>query len=195
MGKTKDILDNLPDFFQVEEDSNNYKFISSFDEDFQEVSDNIENLKSAIQVTTASGLDLDTIGSLFKLIRKGDETDSDFRSRILAFWQGFAQGGTETAILDTLKAMTGLSDDDITLTEIDTLKIKITANIGSLGASTDVVIDTLNEVKAAGVYLILNFQSSLSDTYEHTDSVNINLASSIYITPDISEPDSSDVPL
>lgn len=151
--KTKKILLNLPNF--MEHSGNNEDFITSFDEDYQAVSDNIDNLKSSIQLSTATGSDLDDIGELFKLNRIPGESDSSFRGKIKTFFSNEFRGGTISAIKNKLVRALNLNIADITITEVSNLILSV--EIAITEESEDAVINqistTVNAAKPAGVYV------------------------------------------
>ena len=164
--KTTKVLNNLPHWLNKESDSNNYKFITSFDTELQDVDDEIIQLKQSIQISTAGGEDLDDIGNLFKLIRDSGESDTNFRTRIKAFWEGAVRGGIKEAITDVFESTTGLTSNDYTYNENADMTVTIDATIPSFSVSLPTVIDVLNDTKAAGVYLFLNLTSKLEDLYK-----------------------------
>ena len=151
--KTKKILTNLPNF--LDHNENNYNFITSFDEDFQDVSDNIILLKLAIQLSTASGDNLDDIGELFNLSRVAGETDVSLRNRIKIFFSNENRGGTISAINNTLIQALNLNEADITITEPENLYLNVKIDISD--ESEDEIInriaDVVDAAKPAGVYV------------------------------------------
>lgn len=116
MTKTNNILGYLPTYLKKDSTSNNYKFVTSFNDDFQDVSNQSVNLKRAIQLSTAEGSELDSIGALFLLNRRTDEVDSDYRARIKAFWPGYSGGGTIESIKQAINRMAGVDPDDVIIT-------------------------------------------------------------------------------
>lgn len=140
MQKVNKILSYLPTHMKKDAASNNYKFINSFNTDFTEVSAEISNLKKSIQLETATGNNLNDIGELFMLNRRENESDSNYRARIKAFWPGYSGGGTEGSIKQAINRMVGLDPSQITITDYMP-KTKLTANINE-SVTTLPVIDT-----------------------------------------------------
>ena len=184
MTKTNDILDNLPTYWKKDSTSKNYKFITSFDDNFQDVSDQTANLKLTIQLNTSTGQALTDLGAIFALNRNADESDNDYRARIKAYWPGFSGGGTIVSIKQTVNRMTGIPEDDVNVIEfhsgtyIQPLKVVVEATVPSLGTSVNVVSEVLQSTKAAGVYIIADISGETTDVYGlYTDtetSINTN---------------------
>jgi hypothetical protein len=171
--KTTKILNNLPNF--LDKRGNNYQFITSFDESMQDITNQSNLLKSAIQLSTATGQYLEDIAAIFRLVRFAGETDTSLRARIKSHWEGNTRGGVKQALIDTILNNTGLSESDIVYDDSVPMIIRITATIPSFSVSSATLITILNRIKAAGVYLILLFTSSLTDSYKlYTDNVIIS---------------------
>lgn len=186
--KVNNILKNLPTFMPIEENSNNYKFILSFSEEFDRVSSNTEGLKNAIQLSTATGTYLDSIGRLFALLRQGGEGDNDFRARIEAYWQGYIRGGVKEALIETTKTLTGSSvvdyNDDIPMV------LYISSEIVNLNVSSTTILGVLNSVKPAGVHIYLYLQSSFTDKYNNYNDLHIFTKINIgWVVPDLYYPE------
>ena len=150
--KTNKILSNLPRF--LDHSGNNRDFVTSYDEDFQDVSDNIILLKQSIQLSTATGDNLDDIAGLFRLVRSPGETDVSLRNRIKIFFSNENRGGTLTSIQNILVRALSLDTDDITITEPENLYLNVKIDISD--DSEDEIInriaDVVNNAKPAGVY-------------------------------------------
>jgi hypothetical protein len=170
--KTKKILDNLPNF--IPHGGNNYDFITSFDSSFQSVSDNIINLKSSIQISTATGKSLDDLALLFNLKRKPGESDTSFRNIVQTFFSKEFRGGTVEAIKKRLERILNLDVNDIIIDENENLILDIEIKVSE--ESEDITINqiatTINNAKPAGVYVKdINFTSS-------NDIFRVNLSDS-----------------
>jgi len=181
--KTNKILNNLPDFMSTEDNSNNYKFIHSFGTTFDTLSANIDELKLSIQISTASGTKLDDLGKLFLLTRNGGENDSDFRVRILSFWEGYIQGGIKQSLIDTLKSLTGATS--VTYDETDDLIIKMSSTIPNLSINLGTISSVLNDIKPAGTFIYLTLSSKLEDIYGlYEDSIFLTTIEESWVLPD-----------
>lgn len=192
--KTYKVLRKLPEFFAKEEDTNNYKFINSFDEDLEFMQEQILNMKKACQVETAVGKELDDIGEIFVLSRNPGESDNAYRSRIIGFWPGYAGGGTVWSIRQKVERITGISPDKIQITDFSDglvsapLKFRVNADVG-FDADLGTLQSVLEFAKAAGTYMLFDLTSKETDIYEiYSESVSFNLEK-LYFTPDVSIPD------
>lgn len=163
---TTKLLGHIPAFYDKDTNSNNYKFFVSFASEIEDLNSSIEDLKVAIQVTTATGQYLDDIGELFLLRRNGNESDRTYRTRILTYWKGFTGGGTFESIRQSI-LNTGLVDENsFSITEIRPLVFQI--NIGiTEELDPDLInqiLQIINNIKAAGMYVT---------TTEYTSSNNM----------------------
>ena len=149
--KTTKILDNLPSF--MDKSGNNKDFITSFDEGFQNTQDNIELLKQGIQISTATGTDLDDIGYLFSLDRFSGEADILYRARIKSFWQSNKKGGTNDNILSAVSILLGLEKTSIEVNEsILSFDLTITIPEDFDFSVAENLLKTVTSAKAAGIY-------------------------------------------
>jgi len=192
--KTDKVLFNLPTFMRRDVNSRNYKFVTSFQGELDDVQTQIGNLKSSIQISTAIGSNLDDIGDIFLLPRRGSETDTNYRARILAFWPGYSGGGTEKSIKQAIARMTDLLESDITVTESPyaDLKFKVTATLNGFTADIPTIQEVVAHSKAAGTYAILDLATSLTEEYvSYTD--NVDIALQLYIVPDVYQVEGTEV--
>lgn len=179
MGKTKDILNNFPSFLKINSDSNNYKLINSYGLELDSITSHNDNLLKTIQLSTSTGSNLDDIAKIFKLLRLDGENDSDLRDRIKAFWQGAIGGGTETSLINMLKLLLNIPESNITITEITALKIKIKVIIEDNTSDIVKVKNIILRSKAAGTFIIIDFDFNLNenlttlDSYELLDTSNL----------------------
>jgi hypothetical protein len=112
---TDKLLDNLPQHMSKDEDSNNYKFLKSFDPSLMDVDTNINGLKNSVQLNTTRGSYLDDIGRLFGINRATGESNINYRSRIKAFFQANLGGGSKPNMKDALANSFGVDEEDITI--------------------------------------------------------------------------------
>jgi len=98
MDTTDEMLKNLPTFMKKTSDSNNRNFIKSFAGEYDELKLEIDNLELSVTISTATDTSLDDIAKLFNLNRYDNESDSDFRNRILLYWNNILSSGHEDGI-------------------------------------------------------------------------------------------------
>lgn len=168
---TDKVLSRLPGYLKKDEDSNNYKFVNAFEGEFAGIKLQIDNLKRSIQINTASGQDLDDIGELFLLPRRGNEPDNDYRARIKAFWQSFSGGGTEPSIKAALSRTLGIDEDDVTVTDLIPAKFQVDVEIQDQFDLIDTVNEVVQEAKAAGTFARVNAIATLQETVVFSDTV------------------------
>ncbi len=174
------ILNRLPTWWSKEKDSQTEHLIKSFSEEFDSNFIEINNLHTEVYVETSSGKRLDELGKIFKLSRKPNETDSQFRTRIKAFWPGFSGGGTIPAIKSTVSKMTGIPEEDVSVIETTPHNLKFRASIDINEEGDDLLIPTMRDVvwniKAAGIYPFFkwNFCGDLTtESLAVEDSVSV----------------------
>ena len=162
----------------------------------EDVDNQITELRKNIQLSTAEGSQLDSIGRLFLLPRLENETDTDYRARIKAYWPGYSGGGTIESIKQTINRMTGVDESDITVIDyhsgsyIQPLKFRVVVDIPSLGVTANTVSTVLHQTKAAGTYVIPNISSTLADEYVNTfNDSNYSISKSNYFYGDYALPD------
>ncbi len=171
MSKIDDLMNSLPTFWLKDEDSNNFKFFSSFSPLFEDFSSNVAGLQSSIQISTASGDYLDDLAELFNLRREGDESDELFRNRILNYWNNYNRGGLVSNLVNILSSLLGILPSDITVVENEEQAvITLLGNLGNLDTdidlpSIDVLNEKINDAKAAGVYVNIVFSPLVLDSY------------------------------
>lgn len=187
----QEMLDFLPTFWLKNENSNNYKFFQSFSEIIEDLSDNIDGLKASIQLSTATGTDLEKIASLFSIIRNVDETDTSLRGRIKSYWQNYNRGGLETNLINSFADALGLDSskitvDDTSIPMISQLFIDITDDMEYTYPSSEFLTQLVNGIKAAGTKVLFGFGFEVgeSDTFEYEDSISIATLGLTYVIVD-----------
>jgi hypothetical protein len=95
----------------------NEEIITGFSIEIQRFSKQMQLLYERLSIDTAQAQYLDDIGKLFKLARDNGESDDSYRARIKAYFQAFSSGGTLEGMKNAIILMTGLNEDDITITE------------------------------------------------------------------------------
>lgn len=109
MSKIEFILDNIPSrAYNKSEDSNLYKLLSSFADELDTFVENIEELRKAKFIDTATNADLDRIAQLLNMKRFSTENDDIFRARVKSKVQTFIGGGTTEAIKQIVRIALGI---------------------------------------------------------------------------------------
>lgn len=177
--RTKKFVRYIPEWLQ---DGDRINLLADmFIEKYNEFVNNLTELKEAIQVSTAEGTYLDDIGMMFKLSRYSGESDSNYRNRILSFWQAGKSTGTVADIKSALSLAGGINESDITITEIDNMKIKVEMDIGVDTYLADVVREVAWKSKPAGVWVVFDLTFGFTETHSsYSDSVSISDATGIY---------------
>jgi hypothetical protein len=117
--KTADnIVARLPRFYRATEESSFlYYFASAFAKTICDQEKGLTGIMLSHWVDTASNLELDLLASIVELIRKRNEADNDFRTRIKRTLVDRKKSGTIEAIRLQLATFLAISEDDITLIE------------------------------------------------------------------------------
>jgi hypothetical protein len=174
MTTTEKLLDHIPDFMRKEPGSNNYQFMVSFAPEIDDVKASVQQMRSGLKVSTATGAALDAIGALFLLGRQPSEGDEPYRGRILAYWESYSGGGTFAAIKQAMADILGVTPGDITITEVVPCKIRVTGtmDIGD-AALAQTAADQLQNVKAAGMWALFNARlTGFNDGVTVSDAVS-----------------------
>lgn len=94
------IAGRLPRFYRAwDKQSNFFRVLDSFAEIADEQQKDLFSIMRSHWVDTAYGIDLDYLGSIFKLKRRPYELDDSFRKRIKFFIAEFTGGGTKESII------------------------------------------------------------------------------------------------
>lgn len=117
--KTADnIVAHLPRFYRATEESSFlYYFASAFAKTISDQEKGLTGIMLSHWVDTASNLELDLLASIVELIRKRNEADNDFRTRIKRTLVDRKKSGTIEAIRLQLATFLATSEDDITIIE------------------------------------------------------------------------------
>lgn len=167
MGYTTEILNNTPGWWIKDTDSNNYKFVYSFEDTFDNTVENLEEFKKGWQINYATGTDLDKIAEKYGLVRNQHDTDDSFRAKIKTYLLTFSGSGSVPDIKKILSFLTSLDEDDITIESVRTLVYNI---LISVDAETDFTIlnevtNTIPTIKAAGVYVLETNYTSANNIF------------------------------
>ena len=105
------IINRLPQFYKSwDKESIIFAFIDSFADELRKQKKDLINIRRTHWIDTSYGKNLDLLGNIYKLYRKQDESDGDFRNRIKRFLFKFAGGGTKKSILAQTVAYLNLKE-------------------------------------------------------------------------------------
>ncbi|HEX5186281.1 MAG TPA: hypothetical protein VFV86_05265 [Nitrososphaeraceae archaeon] len=105
------IINRLPQFYKSwDKESIVFTFIDSFADELRKQKKDLINIRRAHWIDTSYGKNLNLLGNIYKLYRKQDESDGDFRNRIKRFLFEFAGGGTKKSILAQTVAYLNLKE-------------------------------------------------------------------------------------
>lgn len=133
----------------------------------------LDAMKASVQIDTAEGSDLDNIGANIGLTRDLGETDVSFRARIKSYFPGLSGSGTITELKATINRVTGVEEDNITITEIEEAKFRVTVDVTELNELIETIQSIVWDAKSAGVYPFFLIQPTFSDTVEVTENYQI----------------------
>jgi len=153
---TDKLLDNLPQHMAKDEDSNNYNFFKSLKSSLDNITININGTENSIQLNTATGAYLNAIGKLFSLNRTTNESDTNFRARIKAYFQANIGGGSKPNMKASLANSFGVSEDEITIV-INTVDsgvfyIEVEINESIDMSVLDSALGIIERTKASGTF-------------------------------------------
>lgn len=176
--RTNKILNRLPHWWEKSDASVTTGIILSFVSEFDEVAAEIDNLHLEVFVDTATGVRLDELARIYKLLRNPGELDDVFRERIKAFLPGFTGGGTIQTIKSTINKVSGIPEDDVTIDEFGDMKIRVEVVIDS--PEDMALIPTIKaavwDIRAAGVYPFFEWTLSGALMAEFVDMVDAVIA-------------------
>ncbi|HSF49475.1 MAG TPA: hypothetical protein VLA74_01835, partial [Nitrososphaeraceae archaeon] len=106
------IINRLPQFYKSwDKESILFSFIDSFANELRKQKKDLVNIKRTHWIDTSYGKNLDLLANIFKLYRKQEEPDEDFRNRIKRFLFEFTGGGTKKSILAQSVAYLNLKEE------------------------------------------------------------------------------------
>lgn len=98
---TTRMVDDLPEWFKKDRDSNNYKFLEGPGDELERVDANIENLGEAIHPQTATTIEeLAYLADMVNISPRENESLAHFRARTIANFQAAASKGTINDLLN-----------------------------------------------------------------------------------------------
>lgn len=138
-----------------------------------------DQVKADINVNTAEGAKLDSIGKIFRLPREVGETDVSYRTRITTYFQTFKETGTTKAITQAIVLSSGLDESDFSVNVIRPGLIQIVFTADLPGETVGVVKAAAAGTKKAGV--VMSFQGTMD--FSDSEVITISNSDSISITP------------
>ena len=145
------ILRSIPEYLR--DGTNINIFVDAINREIELLEVAALDVKSKIQIETATGDYLNDIGKLFGLSRQANETDDLFRSRISSHLNSLNSSGAASDIELALSSGLGIPIDDVAVTDGTLLKMVITIQVDD-----DSILEIFNNVcnivtssKAAGV--------------------------------------------
>jgi hypothetical protein len=106
------IINRLPQFYKSwDKESILFSFIDSFANELRKQKKDLVNIKRTHWIDTSYGKNLDLLAKIYKLYRKQEESDEDFRNRIKRFLFEFTGGGTKKSILAQTVAYLNLKEE------------------------------------------------------------------------------------
>lgn len=133
----------------------------------------LDAMKASVQIDTATGLDLDNIGANIGLTRDIGESDISFRARIKAYFPGLSGSGTITELKATINRITDVPEENITITEIESAKFRVTVDVTELNELIETIQSIVWESKSAGTYPFFLIQPTFNETVEVTENYQI----------------------
>lgn len=129
------IINRLPQFYKSwDKESILFSFIDSFANELRKQKKELVNIRQTHWIDTSYGKNLDLLANIFKLYRKQEEPDEDFRNRIKRFLFEFTGGGTKKSILAQTVAYLNLKEEHempiLIENPLRTKKIQITVQNG-----------------------------------------------------------------
>lgn len=106
------IINRIPQFYKSwDKESILFSFIDSFAHELRKQKKELVNIKRTHWIDTSYGKNLDLLAKIYKLYRKQEESDEDFRNRIKRFLFEFTGGGTKKSILAQSVAYLNLKEE------------------------------------------------------------------------------------
>ena len=106
------ITNRIPQFYKSwDKESILFSFIDSIAHELRKQKKELVNIKRTHWIDTSYGKNLDLLAKIYKLYRKQEESDEDFRNRIKRFLFEFTGGGTKKSILAQSVAYLNLKEE------------------------------------------------------------------------------------
>lgn len=104
---TSQLISKFPHQYDISEESNNFFLLEVYLKELLEVNQVLYNLTEALDIRKAKGSYLERFGSIFGLLRETNETDDNYRIRILAEMISSSKNATFEVIYNTLDLIVG----------------------------------------------------------------------------------------
>ena len=166
MTSIDDTISRLPDSYNRDSTSNNYKLLSIFANEHDDIADTIADIKSAHFIDSATGMSLDYFGVMLQTFRETAETDAHYRVRLKTMWARYGSSGTIQDILDIVAAMLS----------VETNRIEVIEDFVGVYANFDVWV-WLQDLTDAGITA-----SELNDLLDVVKGAGISVAAHAYGT-------------
>jgi len=170
MSRAERICERLPKFYKSwMRSSTLYRVIEAISIELNACGDEVAKMMKSHWVDTASGMDLDMLGSIFRLRRTSGEDDEHYRVRLKRAIADFTGGGTIYSISSMLRELVG---DDFNIVENPPAEgyyeVKVMSGDTWILGSESVEKSTLPEI-------VLEAE----DTIENPEIVNVDFKESI----------------
>jgi hypothetical protein len=162
MDKINFILDNMPDHYNKETNSNLYKILSAISKELDTFVSYANEVKNSKFVDFAKKSDLDKIGKLLNLKRFINEDDTNFRSRIKSKVPSFVGGGTISSIKQVVTNYLGV--EPVIIEHYKPGEGHVSFDNGILNGFTIEIISGLNIQIKAGTGYINGIRITSNDT-------------------------------
>lgn len=141
------IINRVPQFYKSwDKESILFSFIDSFANELRKQKKELVNIKRTHWIDTSYGKNLDLLAKIYKLYRKQEESDEDFRNRIKRFLFEFTGGGTKKSILAQTVAYLNLKEEsEMPILIENPLRIKKVKKTVQNGDSINIQSGSIND--------------------------------------------------
>ena len=184
---TDEVISKLPHMYKRNKESNNYFLLKLYLEEILQFRQGLSKLFKSINLIAAKGFVLDRFGNTFNLKRNNNETDENFKIRILAEISKSLKNSTFDVLLGILKIFSENPEKNIFVFEEGIRKstdgnININVRNGGYGGNNEA---QYFEKKGGNIYILLNkaMPYALKERIRN-NLKNLGVASGIRITLD-----------
>ena len=184
---TDEIISKFPHMYKRNKESNNYFLLKLYLEEILQSRQGLSKFFKSLNLMAAKGFVLDRFGNTFNLKRNNDETDENFKIRILAEISKSLKNSTFDVLLDVLEIFVEDYKKNIFVFEEGIRKstsknININVRNGGYGGSNEI---QYFEKKGGNIYILLNKTLSYASKERIKNNLKIlGIASGIKITLD-----------